>query len=233
MSASQQSPVAVVRVVVLLLVVLVLLPMLPLLITRDWSWWQAWSYFSLTFVGFVASRAVVGRRHPDLLRERANVLDQPDVKGWDRWLAPAVAFGSVLPAVIAGLQRLWRPAAFGVPANLAGVGLIVAGYLLGTLAMWHNRFFSGHVRIQRDRDHQVVSSGPYRWIRHPGYTGSLLALAGQPLLLDSTWSWVGVAVVVVLTVVRTGLEDRTLRQELPGYADYAQRVRQRLIPWLW
>lgn len=233
MGATQQSLAKVVRIAVMLLLVVVLLPLLPLLITRDWSWWQAWTYAALASLGFVLSRVVVARRHPDLLRERADTFTHADVKSWDQWLAPAMAFGGLVPPVIAAVERLWRPLEFGVPVNLTGAALILIGYLLGSVAMGHNRFFSGQVRIQTDRGHQVVSSGPYGWIRHPGYLGTLLAGLGMPLLLDSAWAWVGVAVIAVVTVVRTSLEDRTLQRELPGYADYAKRTRHRLLPGIW
>lgn len=218
---------------VLLLVVVVVLPLLPLLITQDWGWWQAWTWAALASLGFVLSRVVVARKHPDLIRERADTFTHAGVKGWDQLLAPLMAIGSMLPPVVAALQRLWQPVAFGVPTNLAGAALVVAGYVLGTLAMWHNRFFSGQVRIQHERGHRVVSAGPYRWVRHPGYVGTLLAELGLPLLLDSGWAWFAVAAVGAVTVVRTALEDATLQRELPGYADYATRVRHRLVPGLW
>jgi protein-S-isoprenylcysteine O-methyltransferase Ste14 len=177
---------------------------------------------------------VVARRHPDLIRDRANTVGQAGVKTWDQWLAPLMAFGSLLPPVLAALERLWgQPPVYNVAVNLIGVGAIILGYLLGTVAMLHNRFFTGQVRIQRDRGHHVVSSGPYRVVRHPGYSGSLLANPGVPLLLDSVWAWAGVAVVAVITVTRTALEDRTLQAELAGYPAYARRVRYRLLPWIW
>ena len=218
----------------LLVLVVVVMPLLPLLITKDWQWWQAWVYAGVTSLGFVLSRVVVARRYPDLIVERAGTFGHDGVKAWDQWLAPLMAFGSLLPPVIAAIERLWAPpTALGLAANVVGLGLLVVGYLLGTVAMMHNRFFSGQVRIQHDRGHQVVSSGPYRWVRHPGYSGSLVAIAGVPLLLDSIWAWAGVACLVVITVARTSLEDRTLRQELPGYGEYAQRVAHRLVPGLW
>lgn len=216
------------------MLVVVVLPVLPLLIARDWGWWQAWAWAATNSLGFVLSRVVVARRHPDLLRDRTDTMGHAGVKSWDRWLAPAMAFGSLLPPVIAAVERLWwRPFHEGLVVNLIGLGLIVLGYCLGTLAMLHNRFFAGQVRIQDERGHQVVTCGPHRVVRHPGYSASLLATLGAPLLLDSTWAWVGVAALVVITVARTSLEDLTLRAELPGYADYAEHVRHRLIPGIW
>lgn len=234
MSVARPPTVGAARTVVLLVLVVVVMPVLPVLISGDWGWWQAWAYAAVACLGFVLSRAVVARRHPDLIAERAGTFRHDDVKPWDLWLAPMMAFGSLLPPVLAAVERRWAsPPALGLAANVAGLVLLVIGYLLGSLAMARNRFFSGQVRIQRDRGHQVVTGGPYRWVRHPGYAGSLLAHLGVPLLLDSTWAWLGVACLMAITVLRTSLEDRTLQQELPGYAEYAQRVHHRLVPGVW
>jgi len=96
-----------------------------------------------------------------------------------------------------------------------------------------NRFFTSTVRIQTERGHQVCDSGPYRFVRHPGYAGSLLGVVGIPLALDALWAFVAAAFALVVSVVRTALEDRTLMENLPGYREYARRVRYRLFPGLW
>jgi protein-S-isoprenylcysteine O-methyltransferase Ste14 len=93
-----------------------------------------------------------------------------------------------------------------------------------------NRFFSTVVRIQVDRGHVVCDSGPYRIVRHPGYAGIMLALPGMVLALSSMWTLIPAAVALIIAVIRTVLEDQALRDELPGYPDYARRVRYRLIP---
>jgi protein-S-isoprenylcysteine O-methyltransferase Ste14 len=93
-----------------------------------------------------------------------------------------------------------------------------------------NRFFSSVVRIQVDRGHVVCDSGPYRIVRHPGYGGNILALLGIVLALSSMWTLIPAAVALIISVIRTVLEDQTLQDELPGYRDYARRVRYRLIP---
>lgn len=222
------------KYLVRLVIVVLVVPMLPLLITREWGWWQAWLYMAVGVLGFLLSRAAVALRHPDLLKERAEWSTQEGVAAWDRWLAPLMALGSSLPAVAAALERLWGdPRALGVVVNSAGFALMLSSYGLGTYAMLHNRFFSGHVRIQRERDHHVVSSGPYSWVRHPGYAGTLLYLVGVPLLLDSGWAWIPTACMVGVTVLRTSLEDRFLQAELPGYGAYARTVRYRLVPRVW
>jgi protein-S-isoprenylcysteine O-methyltransferase Ste14 len=89
------------------------------------------------------------------------------------------------------------------------------------------------VRIQTDRGHVVCDSGPYRFVRHPGYAGNVLALLGIVLALGSTWTLIPAMAATIIAVIRTALEDQTLQSELPGYGDYAQRVRHRLIPYVY
>jgi protein-S-isoprenylcysteine O-methyltransferase Ste14 len=99
--------------------------------------------------------------------------------------------------------------------------------------MWTNRFFSSTVRIQTDRGHEVVEGGPYRFMRHPGYVGAILLVTSISLVLGSLWALIPAGVVAVLLIIRTCLEDITLQRELTGYADYARRVRFRLVPGIW
>jgi protein-S-isoprenylcysteine O-methyltransferase Ste14 len=110
---------------------------------------------------------------------------------------------------------------------------ILAGYAWASYALLENRFFSGVVRIQSERGHHVVSSGPYRWMRHPGYAGALLAALATPVFLDSRWAFLPAVLLTAILVVRTALEDRVLHDELAGYREYAERVRYRLLPGVW
>ena len=217
-----------------LLFFIVMMPFLPLLIAWRWNWWEAWVYGILSILGFVVSRLLAARRHPDLITERARILKHEDTKSWDKTLAPLMGVGGGLVLLVAGLDaRLgWSPD-FSMPVKILALALILGGYALGSYALIENRFFSGVVRIQTERGHQVVSSGPYRWIRHPGYAGALLTYAGTPLLLDSTWACIPTLVIMVLIVIRTALEDGFLQEALEGYRDYARRVRYRLFPGLW
>jgi protein-S-isoprenylcysteine O-methyltransferase Ste14 len=96
-----------------------------------------------------------------------------------------------------------------------------------------NRFYSRFVRIQKERGHVAVSDGPYRYIRHPGYLGQIIFSLASGLALSSLWALIPGSLFAVLLVVRTALEDRTLQEELVGYKEYSQRVRYRLIPYLW
>jgi protein-S-isoprenylcysteine O-methyltransferase Ste14 len=145
-----------------------------------------------------------------------------------------VGLGAGFIPLVAGFDARfgWSPDFQPLVKTLA-LALILGGYVLGSYALIENRFFSGMVRIQSERGHRVISSGPYRWMRHPGYAGALLAYLGTPLFLDSLWAFLPVAIITILLFARTSLEDRTLQDELEGYREYARRVRYRLIPGVW
>ena len=222
------------RVVVQLLVFVGVIPFLPLLISRRWDWWEAWVYAIIYILGFVLSRMLAAQRHPDLLAERARFTQHENAKSWDKWLAPLVGLGGGLIPLAAGLDALFdRSPVFNLPVKILALVIILAGYALGSYALIENRFFSGMVRIQTDRGHHVVSSGPYRWLRHPGYAGALLAYLATPLFLDSWWAFLPAVLLTILLVIRTALEDRTLQDELTGYREYAGQVRYRLLPGVW
>jgi protein-S-isoprenylcysteine O-methyltransferase Ste14 len=213
---------------------IVLIPFLPLLISWHWDWWEAWVYAIIGILSFAISRVLAARRYPDLIAERARYLQYENAKTWDKLLAPLLGFGGVMVLLIAGLDALfdWSPA-FSLTVKILSLVIILAGYALGSYALIENRFFSGMARIQTERGHQVVSSGPYRWIRHPGYAGALLTYLVIPFLLDSGWAFLPAMLSNALLVIRTDLEDKTLQNELEGYRDYARRVSYRLLPGVW
>jgi protein-S-isoprenylcysteine O-methyltransferase Ste14 len=137
--------------------------------------------------------------------------------------------------IVAGLDigRVhWSPA---LPLFVHGLGFSVfaVGYLFALSAMRSNPFFETFVRIQADRGHHVVATGPYATIRHPGYAGACLAHMAIPLALGSLAALAAASIGVVLFVVRTKFEDDTLSRELAGYAEYRSRVRWRLVPGVW
>jgi protein-S-isoprenylcysteine O-methyltransferase Ste14 len=109
----------------------------------------------------------------------------------------------------------------------------VLGHLLILWAMKANKFFSGVVRIQKDRGHSVITGGPYKVVRHPGYVGMIVFGFATPLVLGSLWAFIFGVLMMCITVARTVLEDRTLQEELEGYKDYAGLVRYRLLPGIW
>ncbi len=214
---------------------LLLMPLALFLAAGTLNWTMGWVLIGLTVAFTIISRVIVARRHPDLLAERARFAEAEDAKGWDRIFVILIAlYGPLVVWVVAGLDWRfgWSPA---VPLawQVAAAVVMVLGYSVGTWAMAVNRFFSAVVRIQTDRGHTTVTTGPYRLVRHPSYIGGILAGLAIPVFLGTLCALVPVGVTAILTVVRTALEDRTLQAELDGYSDYAQRVRYRLVPGVW
>ena len=215
-----------------MILVYLLIPLILLVCGGDIGWWQAWIYSLLIFAAGIGGRWWAERRHPGLLAERINFEKSPGVKRWDTVLSPLMAISVGFPMVIvAGLDHRfgWSPV-FPIWLNILGLILIAIGYAFAAWALAENRFFSSVVRIQTDRGHVVCDTGPYRFVRHPGYAGNILPLPGIVLALSSLWTLIPAAAALIITLTRTVLEDRTLQEELPGYLDYAQRVRYRLCP---
>jgi protein-S-isoprenylcysteine O-methyltransferase Ste14 len=215
-----------------LVVVYLLIPLILFICGGDLGWWQAWLYSMLILTAGIGGRMWAERRHPGLTAERQNMEKVQSAKGWDKVLAPLMALSVSFPLVIvAGLDHRfgWSPL-FPLRLIVLGFLLISLGYAFAAWALIENRFFSSVVRIQVERGHVVCDSGPYRIVRHPGYAGNMLALPGMVLALSSTWTLIPAAVALIIAVIRTVLEDQTLQDELPGYRDYARRIRYRLIP---
>lgn len=197
----------------------------------DWVWgWAQWLLLTAT----VTTQVVwVMRRNPALIAERARV--QRGSKSWDVALTTFAAVLMPLGAwAVAALDAryVWTTG-FPTLLNLTGAAVFAGGYAITLWAMGVNTFFSATVRLQSDRGHRVISAGPYRWVRHPGYLGAIVFQIGTSLLLGSWPSLIPGLAACGLYVIRTALEDRFLRRDLPGYADYAARTRFRLVPGVW
>jgi len=215
-----------------LIIMHLLIPLVLMICGWDLCWWQGWLYSAVIVVAGIGPRMWVEKKRPGLMAERGKFGKAQNVKSWDKVLAPLMAVSISFPLVIvAGLDHHfgWSPV-FPTWLNILGFILIVLGYTFAGWAFTENRFFSTVVRIQTDRGHMVCDSGPYRIVRHPGYAGNFLALPGIVLALGSVWTIIPMIVALIITVIRTALEDKTLQEELPGYRDYVRRVRYRLIP---
>jgi len=174
------------------------------------------------------------RHNPELLAERMAPLIQRDQKPWDKVLMAAFLFLWCAWLVVMSLDA----ARFGwsdVPLWLQALGAIAiaVGMYITFLTMRANTFAAPVVKIQAARGHRVVSDGPYAVVRHPMYGGALLLIAGIPLLLGSWWGLAMALIIVLLLAIRAVMEERTLMAELPGYTDYAARVRYRFVPFIW
>lgn len=196
----------------------------------DWIW--AWVYLGICLLSLLINASIMLRTSPETVAERARIQDTKD---WDKVIGGlwGVVIYLVLP-LVAGLDLRFRWTHTMTPSwHIAGAVVLATGLGFTSWAMIANAFFSTAVRIQTDRGHQVCSTGPYRLVRHPGYVGFILQSIAAPFLLGSVWALIPGIIAAVLMIVRTALEDRTLQSELPGYSDYVQKVRYRLIPGIW
>jgi len=193
----------------------------------DWVW--AWAYLGVG-VGIVVINALV--LPPELIAEREQIKE--DTKRWDRVLSILLITPTLGTLIVAGLDKRfgWSPQ---LTVATQVVALIVFALAQGlfTWAMASNKFFSGTVRIQKERGHAVATGGPYRYVRHPGYVGYIISWLATSLTLGSLWALIPAGLVVSLMIVRTSLEDKTLLEELDGYQEYARQVRYRLLPGIW
>lgn len=196
------------------------------------DWWPGWAALAVMAAWIAATAFIVIRIHPDLLAERLG--PRRGAKTWDVAIMSGLGLAQLARYVVAGLDaRYGWTGGMPLAAQLAAMALCVAGYAVVVWATAANAYFSQIVRLQPERGQTVVSGGPYRFVRHPGYAGAIVYECALPILLASWWA-LGISVVtVLLLVIRTALEDRLLRAELAGYGAYAQRVRDRLWVGVW
>ncbi len=205
---------------------------LLVLTAGKWNWLWGWLFLLLMILAMAAHVLVLVPINPALLADRAMGLRQPGAKRWDILLVMVASLFFFAIVVVAGLdERCGWSGTTAIGWHLAGILLFITHWTLFIWAMACNPFVSDSVRIQPD--HQVAQRGPYRLVRHPGYLGNLLGCIGQPLLLGSWWALIPALLTILAFVVRTALEDRTLRQELPGYDAYSHEVKYRLLPGIW
>ncbi len=201
----------------------------------QWTWLAGWAYIGL-YVGIIAVNAVVMLSGPgggkDLIAERSKYLE--NARGWDRVVMLLWMLLGPGMLLVAGLDQRWSwTPSLPLALRIAGFVLMAAGFAFFSWAMLANRFFATRVRIQEDRGHSVITAGPYRFVRHPAYIGTIVYSLVAPVMLGSLWAIIPAVLLAAVVVVRTALEDRTLQGELPGYAEYAQETRYRLVPGIW
>lgn len=197
----------------------------------NWHWLPGWVFVATLVGGFSLSVLVLLFTNPAIFRARSRF--QPGTERWDFAL-----LSLMLPLMVAILPlgayaaTHWE-VPLPLPILVLGHVLILFGIAVTTWAQSVNVHFEPGVRIQKERAHRVVSRGPYRYVRHPGYVGAFAMFAGMALALGSRWTLVPAVLAGAVLVLRTAWEDALLRRELPGYADYASRVRWRLLPGVW
>jgi len=197
-----------------------------------WTWTRGWLFFFVIVVALIVGALYLRRVNPEIFAARIN--RHKGTKRWDRILLAIFLLTEVAIPVVAALDDArfhWLRIPWWV--CVFGYTLLIAGMVGFTWAESVNKFFEPTVRIQSDRDHKVIDTGPYAIVRHPGYVSACILFMGMPLALGSLWALIPAAVTCLLLVVRTIWEDQTLREELVGYEEYTQRVRFRLIPGVW
>lgn len=199
------------------------------------DWWEAWAMICLNAFVTIISRVILLRIHPDLAMERARWTGVQDAKVWDKRLMPIVGlYGPLLMWLVAGFDKRWNGSPqIAIELEIAAFVLVMLGYVISVWAFLENKFFSAVVRIQTERGHTVVSTGPYAWVRHPGYAGGIVSYMMTPIALGTLWVFLPAVLTTIAVIVRTALEDKTLQVELPGYKEYVARVHNRLVPGLW
>ncbi len=196
------------------------------------DWWPGWAVLFIWVVWFALENVVLLRFNPALMAER--LTPPQDSKNWDRTLLSLIRLFELARYILAGLDQRygWTEGFSGTVQLLGGIVCMLSAGLFAW-AMASNPFFSQVVRIQVERGHRVAMGGPYRFVRHPGYTSMVFFEIALSLVLASWWAILAGGVCALLFILRTALEDQALQNELSGYREYAQRVRYRLVPGLW
>jgi protein-S-isoprenylcysteine O-methyltransferase Ste14 len=232
MAKSSASNVSLGKLLVNLLALNVVLAGILFISAGRLDWLQAW-LFILAYGVFLLFYGIWGLRNdPAQLAERSR--RGGNAKGWDRLILAVYTVLLVAMLVVAGLDAGrygWAPAPLWLQA-IGWLGLALAGGMVWWTASV-NTYLSRVVRIQDERGQQVITTGPYRYVRHPMYVGVIVMVLSIPLALGSLAALLPGALIAVLLVIRTALEDKTLQAELPGYAEYARRVHNRLVPGVW
>jgi len=196
------------------------------------NWLRAWAYIGMNVALLMVNMVVLFRVNPEVINQRGKI--KSDTKKFDKVISVMCAPLPFIMLVIAGFDAVrFQWSSMSGSLAIVGVAVLVSAQFLFLWAMAVNVYFETSVRIQKDRDQHVVASGPYQFVRHPGYVGFILMHVGTPLFLGSWWAFVPVFLMVILVVIRTALEDLTLHNELPGYTEYAHNVRYRLLPGVW
>jgi protein-S-isoprenylcysteine O-methyltransferase Ste14 len=191
-------------------------------------------FMGITFIYFLSSNIALYKLNPELLIQRLKV-NREGSKTWDEALMRVCNLTAmILIPLVAGLDiGRYQWSSLGWVYIILGIILMIFSSVLINWAMIENPYFEPTVRIQEDREHIVISTGPYAIVRHPGYLSGIIWLASVPLILGSIYTFIPYFLYTLLMILRTYLEDKTLQEELPGYKEYTKKVRYRLFPGIW
>ena len=219
-----------IRVVVRAIFIIGLMFAIVFISAGRWDYWNGWVFCFLNVYGVLFNFIIIPS---ELVQERFKLGD--GTKKWDYiFYALYLPLIYIIPLIAAldGGRYYWTDD-FSFWVIILAFFVVFLGYSLEILSLWKNRFFSITVRIQKDRGHHVIDKGPYAFIRHPGYAGGIISHFGIAIGLNSLWALIPVGLFTSLFIIRTFLEDTTLIRELPGYTDYAAKVKYRLFPGIW
>jgi protein-S-isoprenylcysteine O-methyltransferase Ste14 len=197
------------------------------------KWAMAWAYIGVFALGGLITTPILIRVNPEVVTERLRLRKRAG-KRKDVAISSMMGAFWICGVVTAGVDhRFCWSLLVPPPIQLAGMAIMVMGYLFCVWAMAVNRFFAWFVRIQQDRGHQAVTTGPYQFVRHPGYVGGIAMMIATLVILGSMWAFIPMGLATGVLVLRTAVEDRTLQEELDGYGEYVQKVRYRLLYGVW
>jgi protein-S-isoprenylcysteine O-methyltransferase Ste14 len=196
-------------------------------------WPAAWVFLALMLVIGLACGRWLAKNNPALLAERMRSPIQPGQPAADKKFIAAFGLAILIWFIAIGLDERFHSSRMPLALQVLGMALLIVSTVFIMWVFHENSFAAAVVKVQMERGHRVISSGPYAFVRHPMYTGAVLFFIGIALLLGSWWGTALSPVFAILFGIRTGIEENTLMTGLPGYADYAARVRYRLVPGLW
>lgn len=201
-----------------------------------WHWWEVWVMWGLWSVFGVITTQYLIHHDPALLAERLKLVPiHKDQKTWDKVLMAFFFVAGIALYMVPGFDvvRYGWSASLPLWMKIAAIIIQIPCLIVLGWVMRENTYLSQVVKIDKQRGHKVITTGPYAWVRHPMYTAAIILFFAFPVALGSRYALILAGILTVLLVVRTYLEDRTLHDELEGYTEYARQTRYRLIPGIW
>ena len=199
--------------------------------TLDWP--AAWAFVGVMLLIGLGCGSWLAKHNPELLAERMRSPIQRDQPAADKKIVAVLGLTFLSWFIVMGLDERFHPSRMPVVLQAIGLAFLIISTVLIMRVFRENSFAAAVVKVQSERGHHVISTGPYALVRHPMYTSALVFFVGSALLLGSWWGVAMSLLFAVLFAIRAGIEERTLTAGLPDYADYAARVRYRLLPGIW
>jgi protein-S-isoprenylcysteine O-methyltransferase Ste14 len=199
--------------------------------TLDWP--AAWAFIGVMLLIGLGCGSWLAKHNPELLAERMRSPIQRDQPAADKKIVAVLGLTFLSWFIVMGLDERFHPSRMPVALQAIGLAFLIISTVLIMRVFRENSFAAAVVKVQSERGHHVISTGPYALVRHPMYTSALVFFVGSALLLGSWWGVAMTPVFAILFGIRTRVEENTLTTGLPGYADYAARVRYRLVPGVW